>query len=409
MGPVVLFDKSFLQSLNIDEAVWFDHFFYPNIAPVFFIEALADLEKTVKSGSTPEAAVGALARKTPQVSGNPNAYHIHLCEGELNKSPVEMSGRVIIRGGTAVSSGNQTGVIHEEPPEAIAFSRWHQGEFLQAERLAAKAWRKHLASIDLVSIQDAIRTIAPVPEQIRDLETAKANADAFVSDPQHVGDCLTLVNRFIGVPAPVCVAAGQRWRHLGRIPFSVTAPYTAFVLSVLVFFYFCTAASLISKERVSNVVDMAYLFYLPFATIFTSSDKLHRRCAPLFLREDQEFLWGYDFKKGLDQVDQYFDKFPDDVKAKGISAFASRPPKESSFLISDLWDRHCGDWRNTRSPMDRMTPDHEAQIVEQVTRWNKAQVLEDQSSSEEYGTEIFKHRVDRKRGKWWQVPAEELD
>lgn len=29
MGPIALFDKSFLESLNVDEAVFFDYFFYP--------------------------------------------------------------------------------------------------------------------------------------------------------------------------------------------------------------------------------------------------------------------------------------------------------------------------------------------------------------------------------------------
>jgi len=36
MGPCVLFDKSFLQSLSLDEAVLFDNFFLCNIAPLFF-------------------------------------------------------------------------------------------------------------------------------------------------------------------------------------------------------------------------------------------------------------------------------------------------------------------------------------------------------------------------------------
>lgn len=35
MGPITLFDKSFLQSLSTDESVWFDNFFYPVIAPLF--------------------------------------------------------------------------------------------------------------------------------------------------------------------------------------------------------------------------------------------------------------------------------------------------------------------------------------------------------------------------------------
>jgi hypothetical protein len=45
MGPIALFDKSFLQSLALDESTWFDNFFYPTICPLFYVETLADLSK----------------------------------------------------------------------------------------------------------------------------------------------------------------------------------------------------------------------------------------------------------------------------------------------------------------------------------------------------------------------------
>ena len=43
MGPITLFDKSFLQSLKIDESVWFDHFFLTNVCPLFYGETLGGL------------------------------------------------------------------------------------------------------------------------------------------------------------------------------------------------------------------------------------------------------------------------------------------------------------------------------------------------------------------------------
>jgi len=46
MGPTVLFDKSFLQSLTLDESVWFDNFFYPVVCPIFYLETVADLKKS---------------------------------------------------------------------------------------------------------------------------------------------------------------------------------------------------------------------------------------------------------------------------------------------------------------------------------------------------------------------------
>jgi len=57
-GPILIFDKSTLQGLNVDEAVWLDNFFMTNITPLFFIETLSDLEKEVRKGKTAEQVVG---------------------------------------------------------------------------------------------------------------------------------------------------------------------------------------------------------------------------------------------------------------------------------------------------------------------------------------------------------------
>jgi len=74
VGPILLFDKSTLQSLSVDESVWFDQLYYPNITPLFFVETLADLEKEIAGGRTPEQVVGNLAEKTP-TGGHVNVYH----------------------------------------------------------------------------------------------------------------------------------------------------------------------------------------------------------------------------------------------------------------------------------------------------------------------------------------------
>ena len=46
-GPILIFDKSALESLNVDESVWLDNFYLMNITPLFYVETLADLEKAV--------------------------------------------------------------------------------------------------------------------------------------------------------------------------------------------------------------------------------------------------------------------------------------------------------------------------------------------------------------------------
>lgn len=124
MGPIALFDKSFLQSLSLDESVWFDQFYTPNISPLFYVETLADLDKEMDRGRTAEQVVGGIAEKSPQLSGAPNIHHSELLLANLLGQPVSMSNRPIVAGGRPVESGGKKGVNIDVSPEAKAFNRW---------------------------------------------------------------------------------------------------------------------------------------------------------------------------------------------------------------------------------------------------------------------------------------------
>ncbi len=54
MGPIALFDKSFLQSLTVDELVWFDHFFY--LAPNSPLRAVVTVMAQSISVQAPQPA-----------------------------------------------------------------------------------------------------------------------------------------------------------------------------------------------------------------------------------------------------------------------------------------------------------------------------------------------------------------
>jgi len=99
-------------------------------------------------------------------------------------------------------------------------------------------------------------------------------------------------------------------------------------------------------------VDIAYLYYLPFCTLFVSSDKLHRQCAPLFMRADQEFVWGGDLKAELGKLNLYFSSLPGEVRRQGIYKFASRLPEESQGLIRELFERHTPNLLKAPEPVD---------------------------------------------------------
>lgn len=69
----------------------------------------------------------------------------------------------------------------------------------------------------------------------------------------------------------------DRWLYEGQPSLQRFAPYTAHVFKVDPFYYLAMARGSISRERASNRADLAYLYYLPFAMVFISGDRLHMR------------------------------------------------------------------------------------------------------------------------------------
>ena len=177
-GPILIFDKSALQSLSIDEAVWLDNFFQTNLTPLFFIETLADLEKQTKSGKKPEDVVGDIALKAPDRGAHPNAHHQRLVEAELfGVDTVPMDGRGILAGGKPVTLNGEKGIIFSQSPEEEAFHRWQRRDFLGAERNVAKRWRNALAVSDFEQRYRFFRERFLGGKSLKDFEEVKARTD----------------------------------------------------------------------------------------------------------------------------------------------------------------------------------------------------------------------------------------
>lgn len=220
MGPIIIFDKSVLESLNPDEAMWLDNFFLSNITPLFFIETLADLEKEVRKGRTPEQVVGSLAYKTPDMSSKLNVYHKILIEGELHGfTEVDMKyGRPIVPKGKVKELEGKTGIIFEPSPEEEAFSRWQKYEFLELERSLAKSWRHELSNINLQKVYDFFQKFFPIGKP-KTLEDVKKYVDFHINEPDQKAVlifCLSLLD--ISLEAQKEIIA--RWEKSGKLPIS---------------------------------------------------------------------------------------------------------------------------------------------------------------------------------------------
>jgi hypothetical protein len=212
--------------------------------------------------------VGIIAEKTPEMHGGPNVYHGELCIANLLGYPIPMTGQIPMGGDRPVKTDGKTGIVYDASPESKAFSRWQNGKFLEVERLFARVWRDSLNNVDLKAIAETMRVLGIDSKTCKSLQNARAVADAVVNAKDKPFDRIKLTFLFLNVPREFHRPILERWSIDGYRPLSTYAPYTAYVLTVELFFQIALAANLIATERPSNRVDIAYLFYLPFCMVF---------------------------------------------------------------------------------------------------------------------------------------------
>jgi hypothetical protein len=389
VGPIALFDES----------VWFDHYFLTVIAPYFYIETLADLGKPDGS-RPPDAEVRVIAEKTPDMRGRPCVHHVDAAMGNLLGAPVPMDGRIPLPGGYAfVHEGRRT-VAWDESPEALALGRWQSEDFLSIEREFAQEWREALTILPLDAIWSAMKAIGIGGESSKTLLDAHQLAAAAVGDKSKSRELIGLVLLFLGGTAAQHDAVMVRWEAAGRPALPDFAPYAAFVLTVEVFFQVALSASLIARERPSNRIDIAYLYYLPFCMVFVSSDNLHRRCAALFLRKDQEFVWGLDLKAGLSALNRHFLQQSPAALARGVITFDGEPPAGVATIVDGLFVRHMGGAGSGADLTAQTTmPASGAGAVplDAATAGGRFVATDPDAL-------LFKRSVRRQRGSWLQIP-----
>lgn len=407
MGPIALFDKSFLQGLSVDEAVWFDHYFTPVVAPLLFIETLADLYKEPRAGKTPEEEVGLIAIKTPQMSGIPCVHHHALCHQDLLGNSPPLNGQVPRAGIRVVQRKGRLGGVGEESPEAKAFSRWQKGQFNALEHEQARGWREAIRQIDLGAIASHMKTVWGQSEKCKTLVEVHELATQWVHALTRSNGRFEAALQLLQVPAEFHQPIKERWKHIGKPDFYKFAPYAAHVLTVELFFVIAIGSHLIASTRQSHRVDIAYLHYLPFSNIFISSDHLHRSCAPFFLRKDQSFVWGLDLKPGLRAIDDHFKAMDEDIRATGIYAFADHLPDINAPVIGELYAKYTKQQIGPKVKRVR-DPGVDAKLINELSQWKDAPPVDSMAIAErDLETLMIERLVMPRRGSWIQITDEQ--
>ena len=319
-----------------------------------------------------------------------------------------MDGAIHLPYGQLVQVEQQISAIYESSPEADAFRRWIQREFYEVERRYAKIWREKSLKLDLRLFSDVPVMGRIDLESCKTLQDAKILAKEFVSAEENARTCMNLIMIYLDIPTRAEDVVLQPWRKAGSKPLTEFASYAAHILTLEIFFNIALAKSFISDNRPSNRIDVAYLFYLPFCDVFVSSDGLHERCAPLFLRKNQSFVRGKELKQGLRQLNNSYAQLPEETKESGIINFAASPPETADCIVTTLWDRHVPGWRERGTFSPEISSETELYVKNYMKKAFDARKSQTSSfpplDSENVDSFMLKNIVRARKGSWWQIP-----
>jgi hypothetical protein len=193
-----------------------------------------------------------------------------------------------------------------------------------------------LESADLAQTAALAREALGIADDPKNLQQAVDIARAIVRGRDRRFLVLKAAFALLGIPMGHWANVMERWNAAGSPTFAEFAPYAAYCMEVELFFQIAVAKRLISPHRVSNRTDIAYLYYLPFAALFVSRDARHRDVTPLFMRGDQQFVWGDDLKADLRRLMTEHCARPDSGADNGLFHLPNCPPDDDS-LCAKLW------------------------------------------------------------------------
>lgn len=151
IGPLLIFDKSFLEMLNPDEVSELSMHFKFVGTPTLIGEIIADLKLEPSKRRVPSDVVKALSRKMQKVHGLQPANYRKLVLANIYAHEISMIGQVPVDGSApnVHVTEDRRGLLYDSTPEQMLWARWANGEFGTEDELTATTWRNGIEQIDL--------------------------------------------------------------------------------------------------------------------------------------------------------------------------------------------------------------------------------------------------------------------
>jgi len=342
IGPLLIFDKSFLQMLNPEEVSELSFHFKFVGTPTLIGEIIADLKSEPSKRRLPSDVVQALSRKMQRAYGLQPANYRKLALANLYAHEISMIGQVPVDGAAPnvrmINGGR--GLLYDSTPQQMLWGRWANGEFSTDDELTATAWRNGIDQIDLDGLTALWREFSS-----QHFGSARNQAELISTLEAFLTDSAPMAQRKILNMTLELVKASPEERRVAHALMNIGemqsviefAPYAVSVLRLFLAFV-CGLARGFIGPRPTNYIDLQYLYYSPFCMVFVSNDKFHREMWDA-TSGVHSFVWGKDLKDDLGR------RIAIRAQAKGSAGGVPNNEYTSSLagtssVIAEMWSRY---------------------------------------------------------------------
>jgi len=364
LGPLVIFDKSFLQMLSAEEVFELILLFNPVGTPLLVREIIADLKKDpATTKRLPVDVVRELAEKMSQANGVQPADFRKLTIANLCGAEVPMFGQVPVdteAPGVRQAEGGKLLLI-DSSPEQRMWDRWAAGEFSTDDQEVAAAWRSGLEKVDLRAVGDAWKDFGREHfGTASNLSELIGQVEVLLSDPQpdRQLELLGFILSFVQAPADPKALAYKLLLEQRYTRICDFAPYAASVLKLYLSFIGGLARGFIGP-RPSHYLDLQYLFYAPFCMVFVSADKFHRELWPATAGINT-FVWGQDLKSDLANRMTVRKEMTQEQHKAHSENYGFYPIETEGSITNELWKRYI------RPPEEILAPRRQAETIDDL-------------------------------------------
>lgn len=335
--PIVI-DKSTFQSLSFDEVILLHNYYRPNITPILTMEIMADLKKTFDNSTDSNNRVKDFAKKLLPYNSSVNVNFVDLLLDDLLYGTISIDYTPIIGSTELVKSeSGKIGFHMKESPQEKAISRWKDGNFIEAEKELASIWRNITTQKDLlVNLKESLKNRIQIPDKFNSLDELNTYIDSMLDNPDIQENLLFFLISEFDINSEDASKIFYRWFFTEKKNIRKFAAYAFYCAKVKLLFDFALRYDLVST-RPTNMLDLQYFYYLPFAKLFASNDKFQKSLAPYLIDSNQEFIDGEELKKDLKKLVEYRATLSEE---KDIDRTKKEPPRLPDSLTYKLWRKN---------------------------------------------------------------------